>query len=131
MTDAPDATGGDVERVVPVPSTGSGTSAASEVASAASEVAELVEASGSLAAVEEAELVGASGTSAASEVAASSPPRQPVVRVSGSRRARLLPAPGTTAEPAPADDRERGRGSKPAASGPNDDRMLGDVPPHY
>ncbi|KQR23676.1 hypothetical protein ASF76_09875 [Microbacterium sp. Leaf151] len=59
------------------------------------------------------------------------PARQPVVRVRGSRRARLLPAPGTTAEPAPADDRERGRGSKPVASGPNDDRMLGDVPPHY
>ncbi|WP_295789001.1 hypothetical protein [uncultured Microbacterium sp.] len=59
------------------------------------------------------------------------PARQPVVRVRGSRRARLLAAPGTTAEPAPADERERGAGARPAASGPNDDRMLRDVPPHY
>lgn len=116
MTDAPDAVGGGVERVAPVPSTGSGTSSASGVASAAPEEAEPVE---------------ASGTSAASEAAETSPARQPVVRVSGSRRARLLPAPGTTAEPAPADDLERGRGSKPLASGPNDERMFGDVPPHY
>ncbi|WP_243393047.1 hypothetical protein [Microbacterium testaceum] len=57
--------------------------------------------------------------------------RQPVVRVRGARRARLLAAPGTTAEPAPADERERGAGASPAASGPNDDRMLRDVPPHY
>jgi len=57
--------------------------------------------------------------------------RQPVVRVRGSRRARLLPAPGTTAEPAPADDPQRGAGTGPVASGPNDDRMLRDVPPHY
>ncbi len=148
MTDSPDAAGGDVERVVPVRSTGSGTSAASEVAelveasgsfvaakeagpvgapgtSASSDVAESVEASGSLATTKEAEPVEASGTATAP------PARQPVVRVRGSRRARLLPAPGTTAEPAPADDRERGQGSKPVASGPNDDRMLGDVPPHY
>jgi len=57
--------------------------------------------------------------------------RQPVVRVRGARRARLMPAPGTTAEPAPADDPHRGTGSGPVASGPNDDRMLRDVPPHY
>jgi hypothetical protein len=57
--------------------------------------------------------------------------RQPIVRVRGSRRARLLPAPGTTAEPAPADDPQRGSSPGPAASGPNDDRMLRDVPPHY
>ncbi|WP_314451726.1 hypothetical protein [uncultured Microbacterium sp.] len=88
-------------------------------------MAESVEASGSLATTKEAEPVEASGTATAP------PARQPVVRVRGSRRARLLPAPGTTAEPAPADDRERGQGSKPVASGPNDDRMLGDVPPHY
>ncbi|MDQ1084578.1 MULTISPECIES: hypothetical protein [Microbacterium] len=102
MTETPDATRGDAPRAVPVPSTGSGTSAPPQ----------------------EAELVDASGTSG-------QPVRQPVVRVRGSRRARLLPAPGTTAEPAPADDRERGAGTKPAASGPNDDRMLRDVPPHY
>ncbi|PTT19935.1 hypothetical protein DBR36_06755 [Microbacterium sp. HMWF026] len=57
--------------------------------------------------------------------------RQSVVRVRGARRARLLAAPGTTAEPAPADERERGTSARPAASGPNDDRMLRDVPPHY
>ena len=102
MTDTPDATRGDAPRAVPVPSTGSGTSAPPQ----------------------EAEPVEASGPR-------DRPVRQPVVRVRGSRRARLLPAPGTTAEPAPADDRERGAGAKPAASGPNDDRMLRDVPPHY
>jgi len=57
--------------------------------------------------------------------------RQPVVRVHGSRRARLMPAPGTTAEPAPADDPARGASAGPVASGPNDERMLRDVPPHY
>ncbi|WAC69244.1 hypothetical protein [Microbacterium sp. SL75] len=57
--------------------------------------------------------------------------RQPVVRVRGARRARLLAAPGTTAEPAPADDPARGTGARPTASGPNDERMMRDVPPHY
>lgn len=57
--------------------------------------------------------------------------RQPVVRVRGARRARLLAAPGTTAEPAPADDPGRGVGARPTASGPNDERMMRDVPPHY
>lgn len=86
--------------------------------------AEPVEASGSRAGTQVAEPVEAAGPR-------DQPVRQPVVRVRGSRRAQLLPAPGTTAEPAPADDRERGAGAKPAASGPNDDRMLRDVPPHY
>lgn len=94
-------------------------------ASGTPELAAPVEASDTPGTPEVAEPVEASGTATAS------PERQPVVRVRGSRRARLLPAPGTTAEPAPADDRERGQGSKPVASGPNDDRMLGDVPPHY
>ncbi|WP_292705350.1 hypothetical protein [Microbacterium sp. SCN 71-17] len=57
--------------------------------------------------------------------------RQPIVRVRGARRARLLPAPGTSAEPAPADDRTRERPSAPAASGPNDAQLLRDIPPHY
>lgn len=57
--------------------------------------------------------------------------RQRVVKVGGARRARLLPAPGTSAEPAPADDRTRGRPVTPVASGPNDDRLRQDVPPHY
>ncbi len=54
--------------------------------------------------------------------------RQHVERVPGSRRARLTPAPGTTAEPgavvfdspAPVKD-----------AGPNDARLRQDVPPHY
>lgn len=57
--------------------------------------------------------------------------RQPIVKVRGSRRARLLPAPGTSAEPAPADDRARERPAAPSASGPNDAQLLRDVPPHY
>jgi hypothetical protein len=56
-------------------------------------------------------------------------PRQRIVRVRGSRRAKLTPAPGTHPEP---DERDRD-GSAPAtgAGGPNDDRMRREVPPHY
>lgn len=60
--------------------------------------------------------------------------RQRVVRVPGRRRAKLTPAPGTTSEPAPTDEDEtdasaEASGSRP--SGPNDDRLRRDVPPHY
>ncbi|WP_309129574.1 hypothetical protein [Microbacterium sp.] len=54
--------------------------------------------------------------------------RQKVVRVPGSRRARLTPAPGTDARPETADEPPR---ASPKRQGPNDDRMLRDVPPHY
>lgn len=62
-------------------------------------------------------------------------PRQRVERVAGGRRAKLTPAPGTTAEPeadaplAPDD----AASARPSASGtgPNDDRLRRDVPPHY
>ncbi|MBS1675588.1 MAG: hypothetical protein JSS74_16665 [Actinobacteria bacterium] len=58
--------------------------------------------------------------------------RQRIVRVRGSRRAQLTPAPGTHAEP---DDRDRDAvdGTAPGAGerGPNDDRMRREVPPHY
>lgn len=74
--------------------------------------------------------IPAAGASAAEPDDASAA-RQPVVRVRGARRARLLAAPGTTAEPAPADDPARGTGARPAASGPNDERMMREVPPHY
>jgi len=54
--------------------------------------------------------------------------RQRIVRVAGARRAKLTRVEGTTSEPhvksapsAPTDD-ERG---------PNDERMLREVPPHY
>ncbi|MBM3715672.1 MAG: hypothetical protein FJW64_08055 [Actinobacteria bacterium] len=73
------------------------------------------------------------GAPAAPDDASTTPQaaRQRVVKVGGARRARLLPAPGTSAEPAPADDRTRGRSVTPVASGPNDDRLRQDVPPHY
>ncbi|MCK3771207.1 hypothetical protein MZK47_16190 [Microbacterium aerolatum] len=55
--------------------------------------------------------------------------RQRVVRVPGSRRARLTPAPGTDPSPdvppKPAPTAPRG------AKGANDDQLLRDVPPHY
>ncbi|MDX2375912.1 hypothetical protein M4I32_03760 [Microbacterium sp. LRZ72] len=57
-------------------------------------------------------------------------PRQRIVRVPGARRAKLTPAPGATGEP-------RGSENEPKAvppasgSGPNDERLRQDVPPHY
>ncbi|GAA1970644.1 hypothetical protein [Microbacterium deminutum] len=63
----------------------------------------------------------------------SSSDRQRIERVPGSRRVRLTPAPGTAPEPVPADE---GVDADPtaegtAASGPNDERLKEDVPPHY
>ncbi|PRB14403.1 hypothetical protein [Microbacterium sp. MYb62] len=59
-------------------------------------------------------------------------PRQRVVRVPGSRRARLTPVPGSDPEPesgpveaSPPPVRPRG------AKGPNDEQLIQDVPPHY
>ncbi|KAA9085482.1 hypothetical protein [Microbacterium radiodurans] len=63
----------------------------------------------------------------------SSSDRQRVERV-GPRRARLTPAPDTTAEPVASDqttDAPGGHDGAPGASGPNDERMRNDVPPHY
>ncbi|WP_292847021.1 hypothetical protein [Microbacterium sp.] len=61
--------------------------------------------------------------------------RQRIERVPGRRRAKLTPAPGTTVEPTPADETADAAASDPvspaAASGPNDERMRRDVPPHY
>ncbi|WP_298041148.1 hypothetical protein [uncultured Microbacterium sp.] len=57
-------------------------------------------------------------------------PRQRVVRVTGSRRARLTAVEGTDSSPdvvthtAPRPETVTG-------SGPNDERMLREVPPHY
>ena len=62
--------------------------------------------------------------------------RQRVVRVSGARRARLTPVAGSDPEPESGPDavekgaasgNRRSRGPK----GPNDDRLIQDVPPHY
>jgi len=62
--------------------------------------------------------------------------RQRVVRVPGSRRARLTPAPGTSEEPVVADEPDEAAeggasGTPRPVGGPNDERMLRDVPPHY
>lgn len=70
---------------------------------------------------------------ASPEDAASDAPRQRVERVPGSRRARLTPVVGSDPDPesvpgSVAKDRKR-RPNGPA--GPNDDRLMQDVPPHY
>ncbi len=59
--------------------------------------------------------------------------RQRIERVPGSRRVRLTPAPGTSAEPVAGDESaDPGRAAASAAStGPNDERLRQDVPPHY
>ena len=70
-------------------------------------------------------------------------PRQQVVRVPGRRRARLTPVPGTDTDPesaakdasrvpASSDPRTPARSAeKSGPKGPNDDRLMQDVPPHY
>jgi len=60
-------------------------------------------------------------------------PRQRVVRVRGSRRARLTPVEGTLTD-ADAEATLRGERPAPPASGErglNDDRLRREVPPHY
>jgi hypothetical protein len=58
--------------------------------------------------------------------------RQRVEKVPGQRRARLTPAPGTSPEPVPGDDEpDAAPDTAGTASGPNDERMRRDVPPHY
>jgi len=52
--------------------------------------------------------------------------RQRIVRIRGARRAKLTPAPGSTQEPVPADD-----DGPDAGTGPNDDRLRQEKPPHY
>jgi hypothetical protein len=59
----------------------------------------------------------------------SSNKRQRIEKVPGARRAKLTPAPGTSAEPE-ATDAETEASDSPAG-GPNDDRLRRDVPPHY
>ncbi|SJN15263.1 hypothetical protein FM104_00040 [Microbacterium esteraromaticum] len=55
--------------------------------------------------------------------------RQHVVRVAGARRAQLTPMPGTT--PVPDRRADEPPNAPSSESGPNDDRMLREVPPHY
>lgn len=61
-----------------------------------------------------------------------STPRQRVVRVAGSRRARLTPVPGSDPEPESGPAEESPPPTRPkGAKGPNDDQLIQDVPPHY
>ncbi|WP_203135962.1 hypothetical protein [Microbacterium sp. JZ31] len=60
-------------------------------------------------------------------------PRQRIVRVRGSRRAKLTPVAGTLSD---SEAEATLRGAEPPAqrtadSGPNDERLRRDVPPHY
>jgi len=58
--------------------------------------------------------------------------RQHVERVAGSRRARLTPVPGTDPQPETHRPESDDRPSRPRGpGGPNDDRLMQDVPPHY
>jgi hypothetical protein len=57
--------------------------------------------------------------------------RQRVVRVPGSRRAQLTPAPGTDPSPDVVTNPARAKKSGGGDSGPNDSRLRDDVPPHY
>jgi hypothetical protein len=57
--------------------------------------------------------------------------RQRVVRVRGSRRARLTPAPGTVVESAEPSALDTGAPAPQGGSGPNDERLRREVPPHY
>jgi hypothetical protein len=57
--------------------------------------------------------------------------RQRIVRVPGSRRAQLTPAPGTDPDPHVETTDAPARRSGTEASGPNDERLRNDVPPHY
>ncbi|SEB53641.1 hypothetical protein [Microbacterium hydrocarbonoxydans] len=56
-------------------------------------------------------------------------PRQEVVRVPGRRRAQLTPVPGTDTDPESA--AKARTAEKRGPKGPNDDRLMQDVPPHY
>ncbi|MBN9213487.1 MAG: hypothetical protein ABS62_05765 [Microbacterium sp. SCN 70-200] len=57
--------------------------------------------------------------------------RQHVVRVRGARRAKLTPAPGTDPDPELPAETTDAPAVEAGASGPNDERMRRDVPPHY
>ncbi|MFS0895260.1 hypothetical protein [Microbacterium sp. 179-I 3D3 NHS] len=58
-------------------------------------------------------------------------PRQRVVRVPGARRARLTPVPGSDPTPEPAHSADAPPARPRGTAGPNDDRLVDDVPPHY
>lgn len=57
--------------------------------------------------------------------------RQRVVRVRGARRAQLTPAPGSDPDPELPARRYDAPTTRAGASGPNDEQLRRDVPPHY
>lgn len=59
--------------------------------------------------------------------------RQRIERVPGSRRARLTPAPGTDPAPDVVKDsaKDAAASASRASKGPNDERLIQDIPPHY
>ncbi|TQJ31545.1 hypothetical protein [Microbacterium sp. SLBN-146] len=57
--------------------------------------------------------------------------RQRIVRVAGSRRVKLTPAPGTEPEPTLDTEERDAAGPGGTVKGPNDDQLRADVPPHY
>ncbi len=61
--------------------------------------------------------------------------RQRIEKVAGARRAKLTPAPGTVPEPGADEPTDAGPSETPdpagEASGPNDERLRRDIPPHY
>ncbi len=57
--------------------------------------------------------------------------RQRIERVPGSRRARLTPAPGTDPAPELPPEDDDAASAPTGETGPNDERMRRDVPPHY
>ena len=58
-------------------------------------------------------------------------PRQRVVRVPGSRRARLTPVDGSDPAPEVPEGGAPQRSAPGDRKGPNDDQLLRDGPPHY
>ncbi|MFN8086720.1 MAG: hypothetical protein U0Q04_07115 [Microbacterium sp.] len=65
------------------------------------------------------------------DAAESGAPRQRVVRVRGARRAQLTPVAGTDPDPEVSASRDAPAPTAGEPSGPNDERMRRDVPPHY
>ncbi|MGO2746763.1 hypothetical protein [Microbacterium sp.] len=69
-----------------------------------------------------------SGADAARQDAAANEPQR-IVRVAGSRRARLTPVPGT--DPSPDVPAKPEHPVPRGARGTNDEQLFRDIPPHY
>lgn len=76
--------------------------------------------------------VGPTGAVSGEKSSPSVLPRQPIVKQPGrSRRAKLLPAPGTDPNPDPPVREEGGVADVGTSRGENDDRLRQDRPPHW